>query len=106
MPSFCRVKAAERSDDHHWHHPKEALREVTANDIYRFFNWCFKLQHGKRGRRLRGIRKVGALKADWKYFGVYYTKVTGKPMSEEIRKKARKVRLPTFILIFLDDAVD
>jgi hypothetical protein len=60
--------------------------------MYRFLNWCFKLERGQDGRKLKGFKKASALKGDWKYFRVYYTKVTKRPMSEEMGKEVRRVR--------------
>ncbi|KAJ5480483.1 hypothetical protein N7530_005992 [Penicillium desertorum] len=71
----------------------EALREVTPNNVYRFFNYYIKLKYGEGGRYLKGISKASALKADWKGFRGYYrritqTRITAKD-SEEINIERR-----------------
>ncbi|GMG51602.1 unnamed protein product [Aspergillus oryzae var. brunneus] len=83
-----------------WEDPEEALRQASPNDIHRFLNWCLKLKYGLDGRRLKGYRKASALEADWKYFRVYYTKVTKQEMSKEMGEAVRTVRpiLPGFRL--------
>lgn len=66
---------------------EEALRQASPNDLYRFLNWCCKLQHGKNGRKLKGYTKASSLKGDWKYFRGYYAKVTGGPIGKEMGGK-------------------
>lgn len=89
--SFCRTKAAEPFADLKWSDAEEALRQASPKDMHRFLNWCFKLERGKDGRRLKGYNKASALKEDWKYFRGYYTKVTKNPMSKEMGAAVRKV---------------
>ncbi|KAB8213417.1 C2H2 finger domain protein [Aspergillus novoparasiticus] len=88
---YCRTKAIEPSADPKWEDPEEALRQASPNDIHRFLNWCLKLKYGLDGRRLKGYRKASALEADWKYFRVYYTKVTKQEMSKEMGEAVRTV---------------
>ncbi|KAM0106020.1 hypothetical protein ACP6JB_008322 [Aspergillus fumigatus] len=88
--SFCRTKAAEPFADLKWSDAEEALRQASPKDMHRFLNWCFKLERGKDGRRLKGYNKASALKEDWKYFRGYYTKVTKNPMSKEMGAAVRK----------------
>jgi hypothetical protein len=59
--------------------------------MHRFLNWCLKLEYNPDGRRLKGYRKASALEADWKYFRVYYTKVTKQEMSKEMGVAVRTV---------------
>ncbi|CAG8247907.1 unnamed protein product, partial [Penicillium salamii] len=40
-----------------WDDLIEALREVTPNDVHRFFNYCMKLKYGEGGRHLKGTSK-------------------------------------------------
>ncbi|PGH15999.1 hypothetical protein AJ80_05342 [Polytolypa hystricis UAMH7299] len=87
---YCAAKASNSGTDAKWDDPEVALCQASANDVHRFFNWTLgKLERGKNGRRLKGIRTTGALEADWKYFQGYYKKVTksqvGKEMSDEVR---------------------
>ncbi|KAE8404947.1 hypothetical protein BDV37DRAFT_100525 [Aspergillus pseudonomiae] len=86
---YCRTKAIEPSADPKWEDPEEALRQASPNDIHRFLNWCLKLKYGLDGRRLKGYRKASALQADWKYFRVYYTKVTKQEMKKEMGEAVR-----------------
>lgn len=59
--------------------------------MHRFLNWCLKLEYNPDGRRLKGYRKASALEPDWKYFRVYYTKVTKQEMSKEMGVAVRTV---------------
>jgi hypothetical protein len=59
--------------------------------MHRFLNWCLKLEYNPDGRRLKGYKKASALEADWKYFRVYYTKVTKQEMSNEMGVAVRTV---------------
>ncbi|KAH2891750.1 hypothetical protein KXV75_003550 [Aspergillus fumigatus] len=81
---YCRTKAIEPSADPKWEDAEDALRQASPNDMHRFLNWCLKLEYNPDGRRLKGYRKASALEADWKYFRVYYTKVTKQEMSKEM----------------------
>ncbi|KAF4263839.1 hypothetical protein CNMCM8812_003855 [Aspergillus fumigatus] len=81
---YCRTKAIEPSADPKWEDAEDALRQAFPNDMHRFLNWCLKLEYNPDGRRLKGYRKASALEADWKYFRVYYTKVTKQEMSKEM----------------------
>jgi hypothetical protein len=81
---YCRTKAIEPSADPKWEDEEDALRQASPNDMHRFLNWCLKLEYNPDGRRLKGYRKASALEADWKYFRVYYTKVTKQEMSKEM----------------------
>ncbi|KAI2707501.1 hypothetical protein CBS147354_9510 [Penicillium roqueforti] len=92
---YCRVKAAQAGTLLKWDDPVEALREVTPNDMYRFFNYCMKLKYGEGGRYLKEISKASALKADWKGFRGYYRRITRTRItaedSEEINAGIRKL---------------
>jgi hypothetical protein len=59
------MKAAESSADPMWSDAEEALRQASSNIIHRFLNWCFKLEHGIDGRKLRGYSKASSLKFYW-----------------------------------------
>lgn len=59
--------------------------------MHRFLNWCLKLEYNSDGRRLKGYKKASALQADWKYFRLYYTKVTKQEMSKEMGGAVRTV---------------
>ena len=80
---YCRVKAAQASALLKWDDPVEALREVTPNDVHRFFNYCIKLKYGEGGRHLKGTSKASALKADWKGFRGYYRRITRTRITAE-----------------------
>jgi hypothetical protein len=58
------VKARERDALLKWSDLEEAIRLITPNNVYRFFNFYIKLKSGEDGRRLKGIKKVAALRAD------------------------------------------
>ncbi|KAI2697980.1 hypothetical protein CBS147354_9889 [Penicillium roqueforti] len=92
---YCRVKAAQAGALLKWDDPVEALREVTPNNVYRFFNYCMKLKYSEGGRHLKGISKASALKADWKGFRGYYRRITRTRItaedSEEINAGIRKL---------------
>ncbi|CAG8146657.1 unnamed protein product [Penicillium nalgiovense] len=92
---YCRVKAAQAGALLKWDDPVEALREVTPNDVHRFFNYCMKLKYGEGGRHLKGTSKASALKADWKGFRGYYRRITRTRItaedSEEINAGIRKL---------------
>jgi hypothetical protein len=32
--------------------------------MYQFLNWCFKLEDGQNNQKLKGLKKVSALKGD------------------------------------------
>lgn len=59
--------------------------------MHRFLNWCLKLEYNPDGRRLKGYGKASSLNADWKYFRIYYTRVTKHEMSEEMGEAVRTV---------------
>ena len=80
---YCRVKAAQAGALLKWDDPVEALREVTPNDVHRFFNYCMKLKYGEGGRHLKGTSKASALKADWKGFRGYYRRITRTRITAE-----------------------
>ena len=80
---YCRVKAAQPGALLKWDDPVEALREVTPNDVHRFFNYCMKLKYGENGRHLKGTSKASALKADWKGFRGYYRRITRTRITAE-----------------------
>lgn len=80
---YCGVKAAQPGAPLKWDDPQEALREVTPNDVHRFFNYCMKLKYGEGGRHLKGTSKASALKADWKGFRGYYRRITRTRITSE-----------------------
>ncbi|KAI2825390.1 hypothetical protein CBS147321_1038 [Aspergillus niger] len=86
---FCQVKAREPSADLKWGNAEDALREASPNDMHRFLNWCLKLEYSPDGRRQKGYKKASALDADWKYFRIYYTRVTKHEMSKEMGEAVR-----------------
>ncbi|KAH1515597.1 hypothetical protein KXX29_009720 [Aspergillus fumigatus] len=86
---YCRTKAIEPSADPKWEDAEDALRQASPNDMHRFLNWCLKLEYNSDGRRLKGYKKASALQADWKYFRLYYTKVTKQEMSKEMGDAVR-----------------
>jgi hypothetical protein len=49
-----------------------------------FLNWCLKLEYNLDGCCLKGYIKASSLDVDWKYFWVYYAKVTKQEMSKEM----------------------
>ena len=59
--------------------------------MHRFLNWCLKLEYNPDGRRLKGYGKASSLNVDWKYFRIYYTRVTKHEMSEEMGEAVRTV---------------
>lgn len=59
--------------------------------MHRFLNWCLKLEYSPDGRRQKGYTKASSLKADWKYFRIYYTRVTKHEMSKEMGEAVRTV---------------
>ncbi|OXV12009.1 hypothetical protein Egran_00231 [Elaphomyces granulatus] len=80
---YCEVKAAEPGALPKWSDAEEALRQSTPNDIPRFLNYCMKLKRGEGGRRLKGIKKGSALRADWKCVQGYYRRVTHTSFTKE-----------------------
>ncbi|PTU18379.1 hypothetical protein P175DRAFT_0560274 [Aspergillus ochraceoroseus IBT 24754] len=86
---YCRVNAIKPSADPKWEDAEEALQQATPNDMHRFLNFCLKLKYNSDGRRLKGYKKASAIQADWKYFRVYYTRVTKHEMSEEMGEAVR-----------------
>ncbi|KAJ6163934.1 hypothetical protein N7470_002606 [Penicillium chermesinum] len=86
---FCQVKAMEPSTDRQWANAENALREASPNDMHRFLNWCLKLEYSPDGRRQKGYTKASSLEADWKYFRIYYTRVTRQEMSKEMAEAVR-----------------
>jgi hypothetical protein len=60
--------------------------------MHRFLNWCLKLEYSLDGRRQKGYTKASALEADWKYFRIYYQRVTENEMSKEMGEAVRTVR--------------
>ncbi|KAH1396271.1 hypothetical protein KXV70_001089 [Aspergillus fumigatus] len=80
---YCRVKAAEPNSLQKWNDPSDALRQITPNDVHRFFNYCGKLQYGIDGRRLKGLKKASALYAEWKSFQGYYRRITRQSISDD-----------------------
>jgi hypothetical protein len=91
---YCRIKAIEPSADPKWEDAEDALRQASPNDMHRFLNWCLKLEYNEDGRHLKGYRKASSLDADWKFFRVYYTKVTKQVMSKEMGEAVRTVCSP------------
>lgn len=91
---FCRAKAIEPSAELKWEDAEEALKLATPNDMHRFLNWCCKLEYNPNsGRRQKRYKKASAFNADWKYFRIYYTRVTKHEMSEEMGEAVRTVSL-------------
>ncbi|KAL4935325.1 hypothetical protein BDV06DRAFT_228932 [Aspergillus oleicola] len=87
---FCQAKAIEASAELKWEDEEEALKQATPNIMHRFLNWCCKLEYNlNNGRRLKRYKKASALNADWKYFRIYYTRVTKHEMSEEMGEAVR-----------------
>lgn len=90
--SYCVTRASKPGADPRWSDPEQAMRQVSANDVHRFFNWCLgKLERGEDGRKLKGIHTEGALQADWKYFSIHYKKITKNSNSEEMSEKIHRV---------------
>lgn len=89
----------EPSTNHKWAVAEDALREASPNDMHRFLNWCLKLEYSPDGRRQKGYTKASALEADWKYFRIYYQRVTETEMSKEMGEAVRTVRFfpPTIV---------
>jgi hypothetical protein len=77
------VKAAETNALPKWNDAEKALREVTVNDIHRFFNYCMKLKRGKNYRLLKKIKKASALRQEWKAFQGYYRMITRTSFTKE-----------------------
>lgn len=88
---YCRAKAIEPSADPKWEDAEDALCEALPNDMHRFLNWCLKLKRNPNGRWLKGYRKASSLDADWKYFRIYYTRITKHGMSKEMGEAVRTV---------------
>ena len=59
--------------------------------MHRFLNRCLELEYNPDGRRLKGYRKASSLDANWKYFRIYYTRVTKHEMSKEMGEAVRTV---------------
>jgi hypothetical protein len=93
---YCRVKAAEPNSPQKWNDPSDALRQITPNDVHRFFNYCGKLQYGIDGRRLKGLKKASALYAEWKSFQGYYRRITRQSISDDYCEEINAVRRPLF----------
>ncbi|EDN07535.1 conserved hypothetical protein [Histoplasma mississippiense (nom. inval.)] len=80
-PFLQAAKAIKASAKLKWEDPEEALKQATPNIMHLFLNWCCKLGYNPdTGRRLKRYKKVSALNADWKYFRIYYTRVTKHEM--------------------------
>ena len=92
--SYCRTKSMEPSAELKWRDPENSLRQATPNDMHRFLNWCLKLEYNPDGHRLRGFQKASALESDWRYFRVYYQRVTKQEMSKEMAEAVRTVCSP------------
>jgi hypothetical protein len=88
---FCQIKAIESSTDPKWEDAEDALREASPNKMHRFLNWCLKLEYSPDGRRQKGYTKASSLEADWKYFRIYYTRVTKHEISKEMGEAVRTV---------------
>ncbi|EEH20209.2 hypothetical protein PABG_02468 [Paracoccidioides brasiliensis Pb03] len=90
---YCVTKASEPAADPKWSDTEEALREASAKDLHRFWNWVLgKLKRGKKGRKLKRIKKLSSLKSEWKYFQGYYRKVTGNQVSEGMSEEVLRTR--------------
>ncbi|KAJ5664296.1 hypothetical protein N7507_005027 [Penicillium longicatenatum] len=85
------MKVIEPSTDLKWGDAEDALRKASLNHMYRFLNWCLKLKYSPDGRRQKGYIKASALKADWKYFRIYYTRVTKHEMCKEMGEVVRTI---------------
>ncbi|KAJ6036024.1 hypothetical protein N7540_000303 [Penicillium herquei] len=86
---YCEMKATAPSSDPKWEDAEDALREASPNDMHRFLNWCLKLEYSPDGRRQKGYTKASSLEADWKYFRIYYIRVTKCEMSKEMGEAVR-----------------
>ncbi|KAJ5203031.1 hypothetical protein N7449_005110 [Penicillium cf. viridicatum] len=64
---------------------EDVLYKALLNDIYRFLNWCLKLEYSPDGRRQKGYIKASAFEADWKYFRIYYYKEIGEAVCTGMR---------------------
>ncbi|PIG80606.1 hypothetical protein AARAC_007640 [Aspergillus arachidicola] len=73
-----------------WANPASALREARKKELTLFLRWCLRLQRGKNGRKLKGIKKFKSLDTDWKSFLRHYEKVTGEPMDDALGRRMRK----------------
>jgi hypothetical protein len=73
--------------------------------MHRFLNWCLKLQYNPSGRRLKGYGKASSLEADWKYFRVYYTRVTKHKMSKEMGEAVHTVSFLVPYACLYDDLI-
>ncbi|KAJ5959165.1 uncharacterized protein N7479_006315 [Penicillium vulpinum] len=69
------------STNYKWGVTEDTLRKALPNNIYRFLNWYLKLEYS--------YTKASALKADWKYFRIYYQRVTKTEISKEIGEAVR-----------------
>ncbi|KAJ5443119.1 hypothetical protein N7445_004232, partial [Penicillium cf. griseofulvum] len=74
----------------------EVLREVTPNNVYRFFNYYIKLKYSEGGRYLKGISKASALKANWKGFRGYYRRIIRTRITTE---DSEEINIPLYIYI-------
>lgn len=88
---YCQTKAIKPSADPKWEDAEDALHEASPNNMHQFLNWCLKLIYNPDGHHLKGYGKASSLKADWKYFQIYYTQITEHKMSKEMGEAVHTV---------------
>ncbi|OKL55298.1 hypothetical protein UA08_09463 [Talaromyces atroroseus] len=89
---FCRKNGENESDCTRWSDPENALRQASADCIFQFLKWCFKLEYGTDGRKLPGYGQAGTFNTDWKYFRIYYEDILGHKMDKDMVKSLRTAR--------------
>ncbi|KAB8259318.1 hypothetical protein BDV32DRAFT_150645 [Aspergillus pseudonomiae] len=87
---YCISRARLEPKMQKWQDPKEALRQASNNDMYRFLGWCLKLERGEKGRHLKGIHKSSSLEADWKNLGGYYQRLTKTRIDDHDGSEVRR----------------
>ncbi|KAF3405616.1 hypothetical protein DPV78_003450 [Talaromyces pinophilus] len=89
---FCQKNLEREPDCAQWSDPENALRQASADCIFQFLKWCFKLEYGIDGRKLPGYGQAGTFNTDWKYFRIYYQDVSGRKMDKAMEKSLRTGR--------------
>lgn len=79
------------SADFKWHNLIDALRVIEWKDLYKFFNWRFKLKCDKKDCRLKETRKLSFLKDNWKNFFHYYKSVTDIKLNSQLMRLMREI---------------
>lgn len=102
MHSYCLVKSNQEPAESIWDDPEEALRNASRTTMFRFLKWTLTLTRGRKNRKLKGINAASSFKADWKNLRVYYQKLRGKQIDEEV---ARRIRIVSTVFMLLREMI-